>query len=88
MQIVNRSYVSIRIYKSFEFLIFIIFSLTFAITLISTIIIYQANSMRNYIWLLTYTPLNFIENVFINMFILIFLQSENNLTKAEIPTAI
>ena len=88
MQIVKRSYVSIRICKSFEFLIFIIFSLTFTITLISTIIIYQANSMRNYIWLLTYTPLNFIENVFINMFILIFLPLEINLTKAEIPTAI
>ena len=33
-------------------------------TLVSTIIIYHANSQcHNFIWLLNYTPINFIENV-------------------------
>ena len=31
-------------------------------TLVLTMIMYQANSMSNLIWLLNYTPINFIEN--------------------------
>ena len=30
--------------------------------LVLTIIIYQANSMSNFIWLLNYTPINFVKN--------------------------
>ena len=32
-------------------------------TLVWTIIIYQTNLCHNFIWLLSYTPINFIENV-------------------------